>query len=74
VNHPVLVKISDQPSFSSSNFLPFASAGALRLSDISPELNSNPRGETAKKMSSPYKKYFEATQKKKIKQVTKSKT
>jgi len=35
----------------------------------------NPRGETAKKiMRSPYKKIVEATQKKKIKQATKSKT
>jgi hypothetical protein len=29
VNHPALAKISDQPSFSSANFLPFASAKAL---------------------------------------------
>jgi len=38
-------------------------------------LKPNPRGGTAKKiMSSPYKKFVEATQKKKIKQATKSKT
>jgi hypothetical protein len=38
-------------------------------------LKPNPRGGTAKKIkSSPYKKFVEATQKKKIKQATKSKT
>jgi len=40
-------------------------------------LNTKPntRGETARKItSSPYKKFLEATQKKKIKQATKSKT
>ena len=38
-------------------------------------LKPNPRGGTAKKiMSSPYKKFVEATQEKKIKQATKSKT
>jgi hypothetical protein len=41
VNHPGLVKTSDQPLFSSSNFSPFTSAEALRASDIScvPSLN-----------------------------------
>jgi len=79
VNHPVLVKTSDQPSFSSANFSPFTSAEALRSSDISPvpslNLKPNPHGGTAMKItSSPYKKFVEATQKKKIKQATKSKT
>jgi hypothetical protein len=38
-------------------------------------LNPNPRGGTAKKItSSPYKKFVEATQNKKIKQTTKRKT
>jgi hypothetical protein len=38
-------------------------------------LKPNPRGGTAKKItSSPYKKFVEATQKKKIQQATKSKT
>jgi hypothetical protein len=51
----------------------------LQSSDISsvPSLNlkPNPHGGTAKKiMSSPYKKFVEATQRKKIKQNTKSKT
>jgi hypothetical protein len=36
VNHPALVKTSDQPSFSSSNFSPFTYAEALRASDIIP--------------------------------------
>jgi hypothetical protein len=36
VNHPALLKTSDQPSFSSSNFSPFTSAEALRSSAISP--------------------------------------
>jgi hypothetical protein len=63
VNHPALVKTSDQPSFNSVNYLPFTSAEALRSADISPfakpELNQNPRGETAKKTTStPYKKIF----------------
>jgi len=79
VNHPALVKTSDQPSFNSVNFSPFTSAEALRSSDISPvpslNLKPNPRGGTANKiMSSPYKKFVEATQEKKIKQATKSKT
>jgi len=62
VNHPALIKTSDQPSFSSANFSPFTSAEALQSSDISPvpslNLKPNPRGGTAKK----------------IKQATKSKT
>jgi len=78
-NHPALVKTSDQPPFSSANFSLFTSAEVLRSSDISsvPSLNlkPNPRGGTAKKiMNSPYKKFVEATQKKKVKQDTKSKT
>jgi len=79
VNHPALAEISEQPSFSSANFSPFSSTEALRSSDISPvpslNLKPNPRGGTAKKItSSPYKKFVEATQKKKIKQATNSKT
>jgi len=77
VNHPTLVKTSDQPSFRSVNFSPFASVQALRASDIShvPNLNLklNASGVTAKKItSSPYKKIVGATQK--TKQVTKPKT
>ena len=34
VNHPALVKTSNQPSFSSANFSPFTSIEALRASDI----------------------------------------
>jgi len=80
VNHPVLVKTSDQPSlFISANFSPFSSAEALRASDISavPSLNLQPHtpGETLKKItSSLYRNFVGATQKKKIKQATKSKT
>jgi len=79
VNHPALIKTSDQPSFCSANFSPFTSAEALRSSDISPvpslKLKPNPRGGTAKEItSSPYKTFFEGTQKRKIKQATKSKT
>ena len=33
VNHLALIKISDQPSFSSANFSPFTSAEALRSSE-----------------------------------------
>ena len=78
-NHPALVKTSYQPSFISANFSPFTSAEALWSSDISPvpslNLKSNHRGGTAKKItSSPYNKFVGATQKKKIKQATKSKT
>ena len=74
-----MIKTSDQPSFSSVYFSPFTSAEALRSLDISPvpslNLKPNPRGGTAKKItSSPYKKFLKATQKKKIKQATKSKT
>ena len=79
MNHPGLVKISDQPSLSSANFSQFTSAEALQSSDISPvpslKLKPSPHGGTAKKiMSSPNNKIVEATQKKKIKQATKSKT
>jgi len=79
VNHPALVNTSDQPSFSSVYFSPFTSAEAVRASDISPvpnlNLQPNTRGGTAKKTSnSPYRKSVGATQKKNIKQATKSKT
>jgi len=77
VNHHALVKTRDQPSFSSANFSPFTSAEALRSSDISPvpslNLKRSPHGGTAKKItSSPNNKFVEATEKKKIKQATKS--
>jgi hypothetical protein len=79
VNHPALVKTSDQASFSSANFPPLTSAEALRASDISAvrslNLQPNPRGGTVKKItSSSYRNFGGATQKKKIKQATKSKT
>jgi len=65
VNHSALIKTSDQPSFSSANFSPFTSAEVLRSSDISPvpnlNLKPNPRGGTAKKITST-KKIVEATQ------------
>jgi len=61
VNHPALAKTSDPPSFSYANFSPLTSAEALRSSDISHvqslNLKPNPRGGTAKKItSSSYKK------------------
>jgi hypothetical protein len=70
VNHPVTVNSNNQPSSGSANFSPFTSAVPLQLSDISsvPSLNlkPNPHGGTAKKiMSSPYKKFVKATQRKK---------
>jgi len=79
VNHPDLVNISNQPSFGSVYFSPFSSTEALLSSDISPvpslNLKLNPRGGTAKKItSSPYTKFVDATHKKKMKQATKSKT
>jgi hypothetical protein len=79
VNHPALVKTSDQPSFSSANFSPFTSAEALRASDIRAvsnlNLQPNPRCGTVKKITtSSYRDFVGATQKKKIKQATKSKT
>jgi hypothetical protein len=79
VIHPALIKTSDQPSFSSANFSPFTSAEGLRSSDISPvpslNLKPNPSGGAAKKItSSPYKTLVGATQKRKIKQATNSKT
>jgi hypothetical protein len=74
VNHPTLVKTSNQLSFSFANFPPFMSAEALRASDISPVLNlnlkPNPRGGTTKITSSPYKTFVDATQKKKIREAT----
>jgi len=62
VNHPTLVKISDQPLFRSANFSPFTSSEALRASDISPvpslKLQPNTRSGIAKKiMSSTYRKF-----------------
>ena len=79
LNHPALVKTTDQSSFSSANFLPFAYAESLHESDISavPSLNlqPNPHGGTVKEItSSSYRNFVGATQKKKIKQATKSKT
>jgi len=79
VNHPALVNASDQASFNSVYFSPLSFAEALRESNISPapslNLQPNPRGGTAKKITnSPYKNFFGAIQKKKIKQATKSKT
>jgi len=79
MNHPALIKTSDQPSFSSANLSPFTSAEVLRSLDISPvpslNLKPNPHGGAANKItSSPYKTFVEATQKRKIKQATKSKT
>jgi len=68
VNHPALIKTSDQPSFSSDNFSPLTSAEALRSSDISPvpslNLKPNPPGGTAKKITSaPYKTFVEQLRK-----------
>jgi len=79
VNHPVLVKTSDQPSFSSFNFSSFTSAEAFWASDIRPvpslNLRPNTHGGTPKKItSSPYRKFVGATPKKKIKQASKCKT
>ena len=70
VNHHALVKISDQPSFSSANISPFTSAEALRASHISPvpslNLRPNPRNGTVKKiMSTSNRKFVGVTQKKK---------
>jgi hypothetical protein len=68
VNHSASVDTSE-PSSSCANFLPFTFAVLLRSSDIScvPSLNlkPNPRGGTTKKMNLSYKKFVEATQKKK---------
>jgi hypothetical protein len=56
VNHSVLVKTSDQPSFSSVNCSPFTTAEALRSPDniTVPSLNLQPntRSATAKKITS----------------------
>jgi hypothetical protein len=41
VNHPILVKASDQPSLSSSIFSPFTSSEALRSLDNSPVQSQN---------------------------------
>jgi hypothetical protein len=79
VNLLAFVRMSDQPSFSSANFSPFTSAEAFRASDISavPSLNPqpNPRSGTIKKITSSSSRTFVgATQKKKNKLATKSKT
>jgi hypothetical protein len=76
VNHPALVKTSNQPSFSSSNFSLFSSAETLRASDISAvsilNLQPNSRGRAVKKITnSSYRNFVGVTQKKKIKQATK---
>jgi hypothetical protein len=70
VNHPALVKNSDQLSLSSSNFSPFTSVEVLRASDISsvPSLNlkPKPRDGTAKKItSSTYKNLLRQLKKRK---------
>jgi len=69
VNHPALVKTSDQPSFSSVNFSSFTCAEALiiRYQPV-PSLNlkPNPRGGRAKKiMGSPYKNILRQLRKRK---------
>jgi len=67
VNHPALIKTSDQPSFSSANFSPFTSAEALRSSDISPVTKPEPKAKSSwwnSKENNEYKKFVEATQKK----------
>jgi hypothetical protein len=79
VNHPALVKTSDQRSFSFANFSPFTSAEALHASDtnVVPSLNlqPNPRGGTVKKIkSSSSRNFVGATQKNETKEATKSKT
>jgi hypothetical protein len=79
VNHPALVKTSNQPLFSYSSSSPFTSADALRSSDISPMPSLNSIQilvveQHRKLWVQLNKKYFEVNQKKKIKQVTKSKT
>jgi hypothetical protein len=55
VNHPASVNTSYQPSYSSANFSPFASAVPQKQSDISsvPSLNLRPniRGGTAKNIN-----------------------
>jgi hypothetical protein len=52
VNHPALVKTSEEPSFS-SNFSPFWGSPSIRYQPCAkPELNPNPRGGTAKKITS----------------------
>jgi hypothetical protein len=79
VNHPALVKTSDRPSFTSVNFSPFTSAEDLSASDISPvsclNLKPNTHGGPSNKIpTSPYREFVGLTEKKKIKQATKSKT
>jgi hypothetical protein len=79
VSHPALMNTSDHASFSSVYFPPLPSAEALRAPSISPapmlNLQPNNRGGIAKKITnSSYKKFVGATQEKKIKQATKSKT
>ena len=79
MNHSLLVKTSDQPSFGFANFSPFTSAETVRTSDISDvqslNLQPNSRGGRLKKIkSSSYRNFVGATQKKKLKQATKSKT
>ena len=77
MNHPALVKTSDQTLISSVSFR--RSLLQRLSSDISPVPSLNlqpiPRGGTVKKISSSrYRKFVGATQEKKIKQTTKSKT
>ena len=75
VNHPTLVKTSDQPLFSSANFSPFTSAEAVRASDIPvPSLNLQPNarsGTAPKKKVHLTKTFVGSTQKKKIKHAIK---
>jgi hypothetical protein len=70
VNHPALMKTSDQPSVSVANVSPLTFAEALQSSDITPvpirNLKTNPRSAATKKItSSPYKKLFTQVRKRK---------
>ena len=79
MNHPALVKTCHQPPFSSADFFAVhfcLGSPCIRFSAV-PRLNiqPNPRGGTVEKItSSSYRRFVGATQKKKIKQTTKSKT
>ena len=78
VNHPALMKTSDQPSFSSVNFSPFTSVEAFIIRYQQPYAKPEPTAKSSSWNSKentefPLQIYIEANQKEKIKQNTKSK-
>jgi hypothetical protein len=71
VNHPVLIKTSDQPSFSSANFFAVHFSRGSPIIRYQPCAKSEPKAKSSwwnNKENNEYKKFVKATQKKKKKE------